>query len=146
MDAGPPLRMMPLGFHRRTKSTETVGGWISEYTRASRTRRAMSWVNWDPKSRMRIRSVMVGRRVEGEDGDTTTTVPRPPRASSAGPLGGIQLDELDALRRDVEQRCGWRAEEPSAPFARVDHQGIAPRLHLLHVRASVDDDGVGMHG
>ncbi len=47
-DDGPPLRMMPVGFHSRIHSIVRVGGWISEYTRASRTRRAMSCVNCEP--------------------------------------------------------------------------------------------------
>ena len=49
-ELGPPLRMIPVGFQSRTHSTSCAraGGWISEYTRASRTRRAMSWVNCEP--------------------------------------------------------------------------------------------------
>jgi hypothetical protein len=47
-DDGPPDRMMPRGAHSRIQSTETVGGWISQYTRSSRTRRAMSCVNCEP--------------------------------------------------------------------------------------------------
>jgi len=53
---GPPERMMPLGFQSRIHCTVRVGGWISQYTCASRTRRAMSWVYWEPKSMMRIPS------------------------------------------------------------------------------------------
>ncbi len=45
---GPPLRMMPVGFQARIQSAVRVGGWISEYTRASRTRRAMSCVYCEP--------------------------------------------------------------------------------------------------
>src|SRR6266480_7880161 len=52
---GPPLKMMPVGFQSRIHSTVRLGGWISEYTRASRTRRAINWVNCEPKSMMRIR-------------------------------------------------------------------------------------------
>jgi hypothetical protein len=41
-ELGPPERMIAVGFHSRIHSSERVGGWISEKTRASRTRRAMS--------------------------------------------------------------------------------------------------------
>ena len=47
--------MMPLGFHLRTSSLVTSQGRISQYTPCSRTRRAMSWVYWAPKSRIRTR-------------------------------------------------------------------------------------------
>src|SRR3954467_13809322 len=50
-----PERMTPAGPYSRTKPSLTSQGWISQYTFASRTRRAMSWVYWAPKSRMRIR-------------------------------------------------------------------------------------------
>src|SRR5215470_10815055 len=56
-DDGPPDRMMPLGsnFSRVALSTDWKG-WISQYTPASRTRRAISWVTWEPKSTIRRRS------------------------------------------------------------------------------------------
>ena len=57
--AGPPDKMMPLGDHSRIHSKDRVGGWISEYTRSSRMRRAMSCVYWEPKSRIRIRSCFI---------------------------------------------------------------------------------------
>src|SRR3954469_10864902 len=50
-----PERITPVGPNSRTKPSVTSQGWISQYTFASRTRRAMSWVYWAPKSRMRIR-------------------------------------------------------------------------------------------
>ena len=39
---GPPERMIPEGAQAFTSSALRVGGWISQYTDASRTRRAMS--------------------------------------------------------------------------------------------------------
>src|SRR5213595_1885524 len=48
--------MMPLGLNSRMNASLTSFGWISQYTCASRTRRAISWVTWEPKSRMRILS------------------------------------------------------------------------------------------
>ena len=49
--------MIPVGFHARIHARSRVHGWISEYTRASRTRRAMSCVNCEPQSRIRMRLV-----------------------------------------------------------------------------------------
>src|SRR5882672_3568542 len=49
-----PERITPVAPNARTEASLTSHGWISQYTRASRTRRAMSWVYWAPKSRMRI--------------------------------------------------------------------------------------------
>ena len=59
-EAGPPDRMMPLGPGQSSALSADWKGTISEYTPASRMRRAMSWVTWEPKSMMRIRSCMAG--------------------------------------------------------------------------------------
>src|SRR5687767_12882276 len=145
MEAGPPLRMIPLGFHFLTKSCDTVGGWISEDTRGSRPRCGMGCVNWAPRSGSRSRWFMPAGRRRGRR--------RTPRASgarqaegSARPIGGIQLDELDALGVEIEQCSRGGAVEPSAYLARIHHQRLAAGLHLLHVRASMDDDPVRVHG
>src|SRR5690606_23308320 len=47
--------MMPRGLKARIASSPMSNGCSSQYTPISRTRRAMSWVYWEPKSRMRIR-------------------------------------------------------------------------------------------
>src|SRR6218665_349679 len=44
----------PSAANSRTQASLTSQGWTSQYTWASRTRRAISWVTWEPKSRMRI--------------------------------------------------------------------------------------------
>src|SRR5712691_5383578 len=49
-DAGPPLRMSAYGFRARTASGEIVWPTSSEYTRHSRTRRAISWEYCPPRS------------------------------------------------------------------------------------------------
>ena len=49
---------MPLGANSRMKASLTSFGWISQKTCASRTRRAISCVTWEPKSRIRILSCM----------------------------------------------------------------------------------------
>src|SRR5579872_2372345 len=48
--------MTPFAPYSRTNSFDTSHGWISPYTFASRTRRAINCVTCDPKSRMRILS------------------------------------------------------------------------------------------
>src|SRR5215210_1924235 len=52
-DAGPPERMIACGFRRRISSGVMRWETSSEYTRASRTRRAISCAYWPPKSRTR---------------------------------------------------------------------------------------------
>src|SRR5262245_43526598 len=54
-DSGPPERMIPRGAKARISSPLISQGCSSQYTPASRTRRAMSWEYWAPKSRMRMR-------------------------------------------------------------------------------------------
>src|SRR5690242_12951843 len=49
-DEGPPERMIAAGRLASISATGMVDGTISLYTRASRTRRAMSWAYWAPKS------------------------------------------------------------------------------------------------
>src|ERR1700676_2544543 len=51
---GPPERMIPAGANLLMNDSGTSKGWISQYTFSSRTRRAMSWVYWAPKSRIRM--------------------------------------------------------------------------------------------
>src|SRR3990170_1266253 len=47
---GPPLSTIPAGFFAATSAEVMVCGTISEYTLASRTRRAISWAYCAPKS------------------------------------------------------------------------------------------------
>src|SRR4051794_18356814 len=64
-EAGPPERMIPLTFGSTTAASGAVQGRISQYTFASRTRRAMSCVTWEPKSRMMTLSCIGGVRGSG---------------------------------------------------------------------------------
>src|SRR5258708_21028058 len=48
--AGPPERMRPAGCRSFSSSHGVVPGTSSQYTLASRTRRAMSWLYCEPKS------------------------------------------------------------------------------------------------
>src|SRR4030081_2895298 len=57
--AGPAERTMPRGPNWSILAWSTDWkGWISQYTPASRRRRAISWVTWDPKSTISKRSAM----------------------------------------------------------------------------------------
>ena len=58
-EAGPPDRMMAAGFLARISAAGMVLGTISEYTWHSRTRRAISWAYWAPKSTTRTVSKSV---------------------------------------------------------------------------------------
>src|SRR5207302_3661567 len=55
-DAGPPLKMRPRGLRAAISAAAIVPGTSSQYTPDSRTRRAISWLYCDPKSRMRTAS------------------------------------------------------------------------------------------
>src|SRR5438067_9074472 len=52
-DAGPPERINACGLRARTCCAVIVCGTSSEYTRASRTRRAISWAYCTPRSTTR---------------------------------------------------------------------------------------------
>src|SRR5437763_16157423 len=52
-EAGPPERISASGSCPRISSTDARCETISEYTRASRTRRAISWEYWPPRSTTR---------------------------------------------------------------------------------------------
>ena len=73
-DAGPPEKITPFGLRRAISSAEMSWGTISEWTWASRTRRAMSWAYWAPKST--TRTVSNSRSDLGSDvGDTHRAPP-----------------------------------------------------------------------
>src|SRR5438093_4222165 len=87
--------MMPAGASRRIVASGTSKGWISQYTWSSRTRRAISCVYWEPKSRMRITAAppsralietVVGRFLRDVDVvDVVLTEPRGGDADEGGP-------------------------------------------------------------
>src|SRR5512139_2596140 len=60
-----PDRITPFGANSRTKASVTSAGWISQYTLASRTRRAINCVTCEPKSRIRILSWFIASRTGG---------------------------------------------------------------------------------
>src|SRR3954447_12849493 len=77
-DAGPPERTRPFGRRRRTSSTPTVWGSSSENTPHSRTRRAISWEYWPPKSSTRTssRAAALARSSPGARVASASTTPR----------------------------------------------------------------------
>src|SRR5919202_4835422 len=67
-DAGPPERISACGLRARTASGVIVCGTSSEYTRHSRTRRAISCAYWPPRSR-----TSTGRSSGARSGSRTTS-------------------------------------------------------------------------
>src|SRR5579883_934475 len=59
--AGPPERMIPFGFSSFTRAAERSWRTTWQKTFCSRTRRAMSCPNCEPKSKMRTSSFVMGR-------------------------------------------------------------------------------------
>src|SRR6476646_766038 len=67
-DAGPPLRISACGFRARTCAAVTPWPTSSEYTRHSRTRRAISCAYWPPRS-----TTSTGRSSAGRSGSGRTS-------------------------------------------------------------------------
>src|SRR5688572_3764632 len=124
-----PLRR-PSAAYARIHSSVTSQGWTSERTWASRTRRAMSCVTWEPKSRMRILSCCMSGQVgdqgmfELEAGSLQGPVHRDERGSQVDrdlQVRGVVRGEFEGLRPVPElegghaqggQRDGQAAEKP----------------------------------
>src|SRR5664279_510201 len=112
VDAWLPDRMTAFGAKSRTNASLTSFGWISQKTCASRTRRAMSWVTCEPKSRMRILSCMRGSG--GRIGRC---------ASSAGAPLAAEMDDRQQQGSTLEHgaEVERRAEPPVARIQVRDH-------------------------
>mmetsp|Transcript_26318 Transcript_26318/g.62508 ORF Transcript_26318/g.62508 Transcript_26318/m.62508 type:complete len:499 (-) Transcript_26318:2047-3543(-) len=108
--------MMALGAKALMKSSDTSFGWISQYTEASRTRRAMSCVTWEPKSRMRTLSCCM--------------------AGLSGRLGGGRLAAEEAQRDEH----GQRLERGTGEKGQTDEQ-IARRAVRHPAQQLQRDDG-----
>src|SRR5713226_6332460 len=130
--AGPPERITPITLRARSSSGVTSCGKISQYTRDSRTRRAISWVYCEPKSRI-------------------ATVARGDRPLEAPVSGRLILRVFIALGPDpVIGRFGGDADVVRVRFAktgardankpRVDAQVIdRGRARVAHSRAETSD-------
>src|SRR5438067_2734008 len=136
--AGPPERMTPITFRARSSAGITSCGKISQYTRDSRTRRAMSCVYCEPKSRI----AMVAR------------ADRPPEAPVSGRLvlavfNGLGPDPVvRSFRRDADvvrvrfaktgagdpDEARARAQVFDRPGARVAHARAETADELVHDR------------
>src|SRR6187397_2174188 len=103
--------MIPFGANSRTNASLTSFGWISQKTCASRTRRAISCVTCEPKSRIRILSCMSGRARSGGGGDAGA-----PCRVEVEP-GQHQRGELDQ-RAEVERRA-----DPPVAVRQMRHHG-----------------------
>src|SRR5512134_2049440 len=135
--------MMPAGANDRMNPAPTLNGWISLYTRNSRTRRAISIVYWDPKSRMRIlRSTAllhpVVRGFLGDDHVVHVALPQPRRGDlhEGRPLLELRdvpgahvphagLQTADQLECDARQRAAV-GDAPLDPLG----DELALRLHV----------------
>src|SRR5581483_11621279 len=94
-DAGPPERISAAGFRRRSSSAVDRCETSSEYTPASRTRRAISCEYWPPRS-----TTSTGRS-SGDAGGVRSSTPAPGR--SAAPVIGSVLGDRDVVRMRFAQ-------------------------------------------
>src|SRR5512133_795419 len=138
-DSGPPDRMMPRAPNARTSASLMSHGWISQYTPLSRTRRAINWVYWAPKSRIRMRCAWMsgGRTTTGGDACSADTVIR-------GFLGdGHVVDMAFAHARAGDaHEFGLRAHLVDVGAARVTHGGPQAARELVQDR---DDAALVRH-
>src|SRR3990170_1841641 len=105
-DAGPPLKMTPAGLRARISSAVIVWGTISEYTWASRTRRAISWAYCAPKS-------------------TTRTVSKDWVMSSSEPVVRGFLGDHHVVRVALTEAGRGDLDEPAAGLQLLDGAGTA---------------------
>src|SRR6478736_9341108 len=99
---GPPLKMIPLGSRAATSAAVIEWETISEWTFASRTRRAISWAYWAPKSTTRTVSCSIRPSAVGDEEDDRHHEQR-------------QEDDGDHGAHDGPQRHALRAHAPRPP-------------------------------
>src|SRR3954451_6840423 len=109
-DAGPPESRIARGVRRRISSTETRCDTSSEYTRASRTRRAISCEYWPPRSTTRTgrSSGAAVIRCVLRDRDVVRVRLTQPRAGD--PDEARLLQRLDRRRAAVAHRLAEPAD------------------------------------
>src|SRR6476660_8202766 len=110
-EAGPPDRISAEGLRLRRSSTDERCETISEYTRASRTRRAISCEYWPPRS-----TTSTGRSSGEISGCSGTT--------SAATVIRRVLRDRDVVRMRLAQPCARDAHEPRI-LERLDRLGAA---------------------
>src|SRR5918999_4267839 len=102
---GPPERISAAGLRATISSTDVSLGTISEYTCASRTRRAISWAYWAPKSTTRT----VG-------GCTCTSL-----------VGRVCAGYAAALRREADRRSAAHRQADPLELLQVAVAGLRHR-------------------
>src|SRR5215208_606212 len=120
-EAGPPERTSACGLRRRTSSGPMVCGTSSEYTRHSRTRRAISCEYWPPRAITRT-----GRSSGRATGSWTT--------SAADPVIRRLLRDRHVVRMGLAEPSAGNAHE-----ARVLELGDRRRPAVAHRLADAPD-------
>src|SRR5829696_1544850 len=116
-DAGPPERTSATGFRRRSSSAEAACETSSEYTRASRTRRAISCEYCPPRS-----TTSTGR-------SSTSGSAAGRRAATSAPVIGSVLRDRDVVRVRLPDTGPCDADEARG-LQRLDRRraAVAHRL------------------
>src|SRR5256886_392940 len=127
-DAGPPDRITANGFRRRTASAEIVCGTSSEYTRASRTRRAISCAYWPPRSTTRTGRSSAGASATRSATTSPTAIVR--RVLRDRDVVGMALAEPGARDPDEPRRL----QSLDRLGARVSHRLAETADELVHDR------------
>src|SRR5712691_4803948 len=122
-DAGPPLKIKACGFRARTWSGVTLCGTSSEYTRHSRTRRAISCEYCPPRSTTRTGRSSGGASATGSRTTSPTAIVRRvlrdrdvvrmalAQTGAGDPDEARGLQRLDRLRAAVAHRLAQAADE-----------------------------------
>src|SRR5919204_2751504 len=128
-DAGPPLRITACGLRARTWSAVTPWPASSEYTRHSRTRRAISCAYCPPRSR-----TSTGRSSGARSGSGRTLAPIVRRlfrdrhvvGMALAQAGGGDADELRPLHLLDRRRAAVAHRLPEAADELVQDRGEGP--------------------
>src|SRR5438445_9173023 len=96
-DAGPPERITPFTFRSARSARRVACGRTSQYTRHSRTRRAMSWAYCEPRSSTAISSLPMSVLRGPREREATQT----DRGHAAEPRVEAIGEAVDALQRQV---------------------------------------------
>src|SRR4051812_4170281 len=124
-EAGPPERITAMGLRRRISDAAARCETSSEYTRASRTRRAISCEYWPPRSTT---------RTGWSSAAGTSRFPRTPSSSAPAVIRRV-LRDRHVVRVRLAQPGAGDADEPGALEGR-DRRGAA----VPHRLAEAADD------
>src|SRR5260221_604069 len=162
-EAWVPEGTTPRGLNARTKSASTSWGCSSQYTPVSRSLLAMSWVTWEPKSRMRILSTVAFPSLERPSGAEAPLAGAPGACPSINMVVRRLLGDLHVVHVGLAHAGGsdldelrLRAHLLDGAAAGVAHAGAKAAHQLLDDRggrplvgnAALDafgDELVGVH-